>query len=142
MGYSEEHQAIKARLVANWDQESVPVAWPNYGSNSGGSFVPPVDRPYMRFYVAPGEARQLTIGDPAGQNRYRHLGLIVMQLYVFQGQGDGEALELADTAAAIFRNQKFSGVWSLTPRINTIGETPDGRYQINVTIPYQRDEVL
>jgi len=136
MGFSTQHAAIRARFAAAWNATAAPVAWPNV------AFTPPVALHYVRFYIVDAESNQRTIGDPDGRNQYRSYGLIVAQIYALDGTGDNAALALADTAAAIFRNARFSGVWALTPKIITVGAVDAGRYQINVTIPFQRDEVL
>jgi hypothetical protein len=135
MGFSSGHSAITARFVTNWDAEQVPVAWPN------APFTPEADKPYVRFYIMDGEAFQRTIGDPAGKNLYRNPGLIIAQIHGVLNTGEGATLALADVVAGIFRNRKFSGIWSLTPKVTPVGVV-DGRYQTNVTIPFQHDEVL
>lgn len=134
MSILDAHKAITARFDAQW-ANATPVAWPNT------VFVEPTDEAYVRFYILDDASYQRSIGDPDGKNRYRATGLVVVQVSIPGNQGDAEAIALADEAAAIFRNQKFGGVWTLTPSFNTVGQVND-RYQINVTIPYQQDEVL
>lgn len=134
MGTAAAHRAISQRLDNAW-RGVTPIAWPNI------AFAEKPDETYVRFYIVDGQSVQQSIGDPDGKNRYRATGLVIVQVSTPGNQGDGEAQELADQAAAIFRNQKFDGVWTLTPSFITVGPVAD-RYQINVSIPWQQDELL
>jgi hypothetical protein len=129
MGYEAEQVAIESRFESQWAGRT-PVAYPNV------PFSKPNASPWVRLTVMSGSAFL------AGIPRYfRHPGVIDIQVFVPEGVGSKDALLLADQAAAVFRVASFNGVVCRTPYVVPAG-TNDGWYQVNVSVPFQRDEAL
>lgn len=136
MSYESQHNAIRARFAAQWGS-TTPVAWPNV------DFTPPDNTAWVRLNVADADTRQASFGDP-GNNVHRHTGLVTVMIFTPLGQGDKEALELADQAAAIFRGwqDSSSGVlFRSPPFVRQIGSEKKW-FHLNLLCPFQRDSLL
>lgn len=132
MSYADERDAICSRFEAHWASRT-PLAWPNRG------FAVPPEREWIRLTILDGDTRQVSIGSP-GANIHRHSGVIVIQVFVPIDSGTRTARDLADQAAAIFRNQRFDGIRCDVPSVREIG--PDGVwFQVNMSCPFRRDEL-
>ena len=80
------------------------------------------------------------LGDEGGvDNLKRHTGIIVVQLFAPRNVGTSTIRLYADYASSLFDGRKFSDVVCGVASIETIG-TDDIWHQINVNIPYWRDE--
>lgn len=141
MGYDTEAAAIRARFYAEWGN-TTPIAWPNV------SFTPPASpkAPWVRLTILPADARQASAAVP-GQRTLRSVGQIIVQVFVPEGGGDGQAEALAEQACAIFRGVRadgirYQGLRGEAPRARTIGNDGRGWYQVNAEIPYQRDSTF
>jgi hypothetical protein len=66
----------------------------------------------------------------------------MISVFTLLAQGDATALALADAAAGIFRNWGGTNIRCRQPRIVNIGPDGQGWYQINVEIPFIRDELF
>ncbi len=141
MSYAEERAAIETEFVANWPH--TPVDFEN---------VEPVDRlktardagnPWVRLTINNGEADVAALG--GSTLLYRHTGVITVQIFTEIGIGTEKARDLADKAAAIFRGKRITHngttVKCYAATARPAGST-GGWYQINVTIPFIRDEEL
>lgn len=136
MSYAAADAEIRNRLIAIW-AGATPIAWPNV------SFEPPNPAsPWIRFAVIDGDARILELGANKIKTAHRMPGLIVIQLFDALQAGDGPIRTLADTAAAIFRNWGGATVQCFAATVKTIGDDGKGWYQVNVSIPFTRDELL
>ena len=125
---------LRTRFDTVWANRT-PVAWPNV------TFTPPSPQAsWCRFSITNGEAQQTTIGSTT--NNHRFTGVIYIQVFTATNAGDSVALQRADEAAAIFRNWCGTNIRCREATIKTIGANADGWYQINVSIPYRRDELL
>lgn len=100
-------QAITNRLVANWD--TTPIVLPNSG------FVPTTDTPFVSLQIDFSTASQIAFGSPL--QRHRMNGVISIEILTPVNEGAGLGLTYADTIAAIFRAQQFSGVLCFAPSI-------------------------
>jgi hypothetical protein len=136
MTYEAAHNAIRGRFSTQWGSTTV-VAWPNV------AFTPPTDAAWVRFLIQDIDAAQVSYGDPLNNNdRYRHIGRVVIQVFTLKGQGDKEARELADTAAGIFRKWSDAGsgvLFRLAPFVRDIPIDEPKWFQINVECPFLRD---
>ena len=134
MSFATAHSAIRQRFEAQWGV-TAPVQYPNT------SFTPPNDAAWVRLTIADAGATWASFGDP-GNNVERNVGLVTVQIFVPVDQGEGEALELADQARAVFRSWRdvTSGVRFLVPPYaRQIGD--DGKwYQVNVLASFQWDD--
>jgi len=134
MSFADERQAIEGRVSTNWTTS--PVQYENV------PFTAPTDNIYVSLVILPAAASQI---DMADSPTHRHTGVIVMQVFVPVETGTNVARTHADGLAAIFRNAQFAAGSSGTilcrsPEINRVG-VQNGLYQLNVSVPYQRDVV-
>jgi hypothetical protein len=85
-------------------------------------------------------AEWVGMGDP-GNNPARYVGQVTLQIFTESGEGEGEALALADAAIAAFVswNDATTGVrFVVPPYARQVGS--DGKwYQINVVAPFRFD---
>jgi hypothetical protein len=126
MSFVNERAYIEARLSANW--ATTPIDWENV------DFDTPNNSPWIRLSVLNGESDRRNIN--SGK---RHLGLVVIQIFVPINTGTNTIRGYADTLAAVFEDQDFDDVECGIASIAIIGNS-DVWYQVNVTIPYRRNE--
>ena len=100
------------------------------------NFTPPVDNLWCRLSIRFGVSRQISFS--ATVSRFRYPGVIIAQLFLPIGLGDGLLTEMADNINDSFRSKDAGGVIYWTPYINSIGVF-EGFWQENVTIPFQAD---
>ena len=134
MSYAAVHSAIRERFRVEWGSTTA-VQMPKV------AFVPPDNVPWVRLVIDDAASNWASFGDP-GNNTERNFGQVTTQIFALTGDGEGEALELADQAKAVFRAWRdvASGVRFLVPPYaRQIGD--DGKwYQINVVAPFQFDD--
>lgn len=133
MSFSDEHSQIRERLSSQIGD--TPIDWPN------ASFSPP-DPPsiWLRLSILDGESFQTTIG--AETNVHRSVGIIIVQIFGPANEGDKDTLAMADTVAAIFRNWCGTTVRCRAATVKAIGPDGQGWYQVNVSVPFKRDELF
>lgn len=130
MSYAVEQKAILSHLAANWT--TTPVAYPN------AAYKPVTGAAWLEARVIRQDAFNV---DLVPNRRVRHPGLVSLTLHVPANQGDGAALEMADTLAAVFRNRNVSGCLFRAPTVRPVG-TDGAWYRVQVDAPYWRDSVL
>lgn len=140
MGYTTEEQAIMTRVSTEWGS-TTPVAWPNVDfdpeteAKSGNDWLP-----WVRISVIRGTGSAVQ-ADIAESPRHRHFGTLSADVFSPQGAGTAPALTLADSFAASFRSVTAGGITYRTPSMTTVGS--DGVWhQVNVSVPFYRDEVF
>jgi len=137
-GFVAERAAIENRWLDNWVTGS-PSAARTPTQLEQQPFTPPASDPWVRLNVLRGEGLQISSGDP-GNNTNRYAGVISIQIFAKAGLGAGTAEALADLAATVFRNQRFSGIFCRVPYISsTPPDEAEPWHQVNVTVPYWRD---
>ena len=127
MSWEEEYFTIEDYFNNNWIE--TPIAVDNAG------FTPPATGSWVKLYVISGEGNLISLGPNA---RTRNTGVISVQIYAELNSGVTDVRGLADQAAQIFQNESFDGITCRAASMEHIGEK-DGRYQLNVNIPFQRD---
>lgn len=131
-GFEGEHNEIRGRLKTVWGS-TTPIAWPN------DDFTPPnPPTNWIRLTINDGESHQLGLGALPAVTRY--YGNIIVQIFTLQDKGDAPALILADSVKAVFHNWCGVAVSCRQAKIKTVGNDGNGWYQINVNIPFIRDE--
>jgi hypothetical protein len=90
------------------------------------------------------EGIPITLG-PGGTVRNRYVGHYIIQIFISPDEGVGPAFTIADQIASYFKRVQFSSgtsglITCHVPGARPLGKSPDGRYQVNVSIPYYRDE--
>ncbi len=140
MSFATIAAAIRSRFNTQWGS-TTPIAWENV------NYTPVTGTPWVRLTILPATARHagLAVGSSAtGNRRYREGGLVVVQVFTPENEGDGESATLAEAAAAVFRGVtasgiRYSGPRGEAPRIRTVGEDGEGWYQRNVEVPFEVD---
>ena len=120
-------QLIRKRFAEHYQR--TPVAWPN------AAFTPPDDEPWVRLTIKGGDGRQVaTTG-----RRIRRSGVVIVQVFTPEGEGDAPARSIADEVAAIFEAMTLDGVRFKAASNEVVG-AHEGWFQINVEIPFSWDE--
>jgi hypothetical protein len=134
MGYSTDAQTIRERFDSEW-----PVQQPSVPYSFGDVEVdPPDDSPWVRVSTISGEQTQVSMGK---LRRFRRVGLVMVQIFVPAGGGDGTARELGDSVAAIYQGRTVKGVIFRGTGLTRIGI--DGAWvQYNAATPYQADSLI
>jgi len=132
MSYSAQRQAIESRFQALFT--GLPIGQVVFANVA---YTPVQGTPYVRLTIKSGDSERLTIG----AREHRNVGLIIAQVFTPIGTGSNGGLVFADEIAAIYRDQEFDGVLCRSPYITEVGPTTDW-FQINVSIPFKRDEVF
>jgi len=134
MSFADAHKAIRQRFSDEWGALT-DVQYPNV------AFKQPRETPWVRLTVEDASASWASFGDP-GNNVERNQGQVTVQIFTPSGTGEGKALELADTAKAVFRSwsDASSGVRFLVPPYARQVGVEDKWYQVNVVAPFRFDD--
>jgi hypothetical protein len=128
--FEDAQKAIETKFSTAWGT-TTEVAYDNV------DYVPPANvLQWVRLNVLNGAT--IVAGLAGSANLYRTAGVVVIQIFIKEGEGVRQGLLLADTAAAIFRGTQVDGVLYRAPSIVRVGPS-DGWYQVNVNIPFQWD---
>jgi hypothetical protein len=134
MSFASTANTIRNRFATEFAavRPTVPIHYDNVPA------TPPAASPWARLTIVEGASFQVSLG---ASRRFRDTGTAIVQVFTALGSGDGEAREIADDVQAIFKAITVAGVIFRKPSAARIG--PDGRYyQVNVTIPFQADEIV
>lgn len=136
MSYEAAHSAIRVRFATQWGA-TTPSQMP------GVKFDAPDDEAWVRLNIDPAGASWASMGDP-DNNVERNTGLVTVQVFVPSGEGEGQALELADQVRSVFRS--WTDVTSrvrfrVPPFARKIG-TEGKWHQINVVAPFEFDDFV
>lgn len=137
-----ERQVLAQPLFDYAQANSLPVAWPN---KTFAKPLPP--KPWVRFTVVDVKAQQIEMG--ATNNTHRVYGTLILQIFVPADSGDGAATTLGDVLGELYRQKifnfpdtPFSGhVRMRDPNVKAVGRD-DAYYQVNLTVPFHRDDLL
>ena len=130
MSFATARRDIEGRLTANWATTS--IAYDNV------PFKTPSDSTsWVRLRIFEENVTRLNIGNPG---THRVSGLIVVEIFVPQGRGTQTVRGYADTIAAVFRDQQFSGITCREATPRSVGEY-EGWWQYNVSVPFYWDGV-
>lgn len=93
-----------------------------------------------RLTILHGQHDLASIGSP-GSQVYRYTGVFVLGLFDAFGEGTGKLELMADAAIDALRTNSTSGSLVLRPAsLTRVGRT-GGRWQLNVSCPFQYDRV-
>jgi len=126
MSWATERTNIEGRFNTNWT--TTTIAWGN------ADFDTPNNTEWVRFNILNGASSYR-----AFDKKRRHTGIINIQIFAPVNSGTHTIRGYADTIAAIFEGEQFDDVTCDVASIETIG-TDDRFHQINVNIPYWRDD--
>lgn len=134
MSYENERQAITQAFKTAWEAGSnLPV------QHFNRDFDPPADGgPYLKFFILRGTSATASLNSGNVQ-RYRHPGLVQIDIVISQGKGSRIGLDLVDEVAAIFRGQNIGGIIFRAPDVTEIDEAETSRVSFIVSIPFHRD---
>lgn len=141
MGHSTDAATIRQRFDDEWPVEQPGVAF----SFGDVEFNPPDTEPWVRVSTLSGAQTQVSMGK---LRRFRRVGIVVVQIFVPAGSGDGIAREFADSVAAIYQGRTIDGVIFRGTGLTRVGitgttRTRDGAWvQYNATTPYQADDLI
>lgn len=128
MSYESERQSIEQRFETQW-AATLPVRYDNV------EFEPPATA-YVELQIHNGDAFAASTGGSTILER--SVGIISMNLFGQKGTGTATLKGHVDTLCAIFRNANFDSIQCRSPNVTRLGEQ-DGRYVINVSVPFYRD---
>lgn len=133
MTHAQLRQFIEARIAANWT--STPVTYDNldYAPAQGASWV--------RVTILDGAGNRISLG-ASGANvaLTRFVGVVVVSIFTPGAIGTATARAYADTLDTLFRDVSADGIIYGTPYLTAVGRS-EGWYQLNITIPFQWDDV-
>lgn len=134
MTYEEARNAIQGYVDANWSSTpSGTIAYDNL------PFTPPSAAPWLRLNLRHAAGYQAGFG--GGTRRYRRNGVALLQIFVPEGEGPSEAMQLGDDAMGLFKGRVLSGGLRFGPvSLREIG-VEDGWFQVNVAADFTFDEV-
>lgn len=127
MTYEEAANRIRIRMVEGMEAQrpDVPVVLPNTGDAVR-------HEPWVALFVQPATGRQVEVG---GRDRYT--GTIIVQVFVPQGDGDGEAWAIADAVKEALGRGTHDGVLYRSGYVDNVGGDGRGWHQLNVNVPFQ-----
>jgi len=136
-GFGPEGDHLRDRFDTQWvtgGQQRTEVAWPNV------SFTPPEGEPWVRFAVRHSGGQLASIGTSP---MHRYTGMVIVEVFVPTGTGDGDIDDLCDAAEAIFRDYRTQqGLRFDSPYTLDMGETGGGWYKKDVMCPFTRDTIF
>lgn len=133
MTFKNEQRDIDARFKNSWGS-TTPVKYANV------DYTPTPGTSWVEIRVVDGDQMPVSLGG-INATLHRNVGIISINVHTALNIGSQTGKNLADTAAAIFRGQTFSGIICRGVRITELGEN-NGWYVFNVSIPFLRDEIF
>lgn len=134
MNFIEAEAEIRKFFNDAWNG-ATPIAWPDL------KFPIPDRENWVRFDCAENDGQQVSMGSP-GSNRFRHYGIVTIQVFQPQDQGSKEARQLATDALGVFMGAvTANGVYFQDVQGRQIGNDGNGFYQINVLASFYYDEI-
>lgn len=129
MSWEAIRSSITSRFQTQWGS-TTPVKYANH------SYVAQEGTTHVCIYILPAICMQVSLGDT---QTYRTTGIITVNVYVPLNVGTKIPIELADTAAAIFRGKQFSDIQCRTPQLQIVGEI-ESWYVVSLDIPFYHDD--
>ena len=124
-------EIVETHLQNNWIE--TPISFENV------HFEQQDGQPFIEVMLMPDSGEQASLGDNNALNRWT--GSILIGVHVPIGQGSAAAFRLADNLLRLFYHFKQGGFFTLTGNSVPSGETGSW-YKVDVSIPYQYDEVM
>lgn len=128
--YASVLQALRQRFVTGWGTTTVMVFDNEPVTNLD------VTKAWTRFVVRPNVSERVSFGDAGVE---RKMGILVGTVFVPKGSFDGDAYDLADSFASIFRNWRSAdGVIKCDgeTRLN-INDSNGDWFSIGVTVEWE-----
>lgn len=136
MSYAADAATIRQRFESQWPGAGFsPVIAHTFGDVS---YTPPNLTAWVRLSVLSGEQRQVEMGR---KRRFRRTGLVVVDIFVPAGDGDGQAKELGDAVVDIFQGRTVNGVVLRGTSVERVG-VEGGWLQYSASTLYQADSLI
>lgn len=134
MNFNEAEAEIRAFFDIAW-ADATKIAWPDV------DFDLPRDETWVRFNCQENNGFQASMGSP-GSNRFRHEGIVTIQIFQPEGDGGRDARAKAVTALAAFMGaETTNGIVFYNVTGLQVGNDGNGFYQINVSASFRYDEI-
>jgi hypothetical protein len=134
MNFNEAEAEIRKFFDTAW-AGLTDIAWPDQ------NFTIPLNETWVRFTCQENDGRQVSMGSP-GNNRFRHFGIVTVQVFQPEGNNSIDARTKATAALAAFMGaQTANGVNFFDVTARQIGNDENGFYQINVLSSFYYDEI-
>jgi hypothetical protein len=130
MGFASAQISIESRFNSNF--AGCPVQYENV------PYTPIPGTTFCTLEIVESYSQRADIGTT--NPFHRSFGSIIVNFHLPLDVGTNQGRVLADTAAAIFRDQDFSGITCRSPVVRNIGEV-EGWYIVNMTCPFFYNEV-
>ena len=131
MSFTDAQLAIETRFYNNFT--ACDIKYENVDYN------PQPNESYVELFIVEAYNQRASIGD--NNALHRSYGAISVNVYTAQYIGTKTGRDLADTAAAIFRDASFSGITCRSPLVRNVGESGEW-YVTNMTCEFYRDETF
>lgn len=128
--YGGEQAAITARIEREWGGRT-PIAF-------GNQEIDPAGQAHLEVRIVNQAAFNASVA--ATSQRVRHPGMVVGNIRVPLGTGDGHARDLGDHFAAIFRNLTADGITFRAPTLRDLGRS-GAWHLVQVDCPFYRDSI-
>lgn len=134
MNFSDAEAEIRKFFDTGW-ASATEVAYPDL------EFTVPTNTTWVRFDVRENDGTQVSMGS-VGNNRFRHFGIITIQVFQPSGQGSVDARDKANKALSVFMGKKTTNDIQFTDvQARQIGNDGKGFYQVNVLASFYYDEL-
>jgi hypothetical protein len=136
--FAADTSAIRARFEALWPAKFTPAVPHCFADERTPASFTSAKAPWVRLTIIPGKQTQVEMGN---QRRFRRIGLVVLDVFVPAGSGEGRAMELCDAFADIFMARTISGIVFRATSVDRVGTT-DAWTQFSASTPYQSDSLI
>lgn len=133
MNFTEAEAEIRDFFNTAWSGLT-EISWPDK------KFNVPNEETYVVFNCRENDGFQASLGSP-GSNRFRHTGIVTIQVFQPQGQGSIDARAKATAALSAFMGSETNGIHFYDVQARQIGDDGNGYYQINVLASFRYDEI-
>lgn len=137
--YSEAILAMESFFKNNYSGDEV-IIWGADAPEKTDPYAGSDQQAWLRFTINHSDGRQNTLGSP-GSNRFRHIGIITIQIFTPEGNYAIKNRELANTVLEIYQGAVDSGVYYENVTANELGNDGFGWYQTNVTAEFRYDNI-
>jgi len=132
-GFEQERKNIYTHFYSNFRMD-IPVAYDNQKPN----FVPEEQDVWVRISILNGARDQISMGDT---KVIRSIGVVSFQIFARENKGSTDARTIADAISNVFDLQRVENMQFKTSYIGGI-LLNQGFYQLNLNVPYFRNEIV
>lgn len=132
--YSESLTAMQKFFNAGWNSATT-ILW---GKDDPAAVPDAVS--WVRFNIEHNDGSQASIGSPTA-NRFRHIGIIIIQIFSKEGNYAKNNRVLVNSALALYQGVTAEGIQYYNVRANEIGNDGNGWFQTNVIVEFRYDDI-